>query len=160
MLVLSALVPNIVFDNGFVAILTDGIDVVAAGPQAASPQDCTDVWMCLEERFGREALDDLHHPGREECWDTLGEEVDMVFIGSDLDKVDFVPLGDFQAGRFQSLFPVLIQNFPSVLDGADDMIEHEILVVTLVDMVTHASSLAETGSAGPGYPGASSEEFF
>lgn len=108
LLVGSALVLNIVFDNRFVTILSHGIDVIPTGPQIPSPQHFFDFRVMAEEFFGCQAFDNLYHFGWQEGWDALGEEVNMIFISANFDKVYFIALRDGETGGFQGFFTRLV----------------------------------------------------
>ena len=138
-MVLSPLTFDIVSDSVFVAVLTDRIDVVATGPEVAAPQFFLEFRMLLEHFSGGQTLDDLHHSCQEHVWYALGKKVHVIFVCSDFDKVYFKTLGDGGTGLFQSLFSFWGQYGLAVFDRTDDMVEEDVLIVSFVDMVTHAS---------------------
>ena len=102
LLVNLSLLLDILLDHGFVAILAYRVEIEAAGPELASPEEFLDFAVVSKDLSGGDALDRAHHLGGEDIRDALDQEVGMVVIQANLDKMDFVPLGDAQTGGFQS----------------------------------------------------------
>src|SRR3989344_5375751 len=61
----------------------------------------------------------------------------MVFIGSDFDKMDFVPQRNVQTDVFQRLGSFFREHIPTVFDWGDDVVQQQRLVMTLFNVLAH-----------------------
>ena len=60
LMIRPALLLHVLFDHLFIAILPDGVRVVAACPEPSSPEHLFHLYMRVKYLPGREALNDLH----------------------------------------------------------------------------------------------------
>ncbi len=87
-----SLILNIAFDHFFIAILANGVEVESACPKGSSPQKPFDVRVLSENLLGRDAFDRLSEGGGRKGGDALDEEVDVIFVSANFDKMEFVSL--------------------------------------------------------------------
>ncbi len=105
--------------------------------------------MYAEYFPGGDTLDYLYDHLRRHHRYTLDEKMHMVFVSSDLNKMDFVPLLDLQTYFLKRVLHVLCKDFPSMLRGAHNVVEKKGLVVVFKDMFTHSSILTHNEKQGP-----------
>jgi len=67
----------------------------------------------------------------------LDEEVYMVFVGSNLHKVDFPPQRNAQTGGVQSLGDTFGQHIPTVFHWTDYVVKEKGFVVTFLYVIAH-----------------------
>lgn len=152
LLVVLALLLDVALDGVFVARFAHGVDVEATCPELASPEHLADLGVTVEEFPSRDALDGTSDLGGRKGGNALDEEVNMVFIRSDLDEGDFVALGDAPADVFQRFLDRFGKNFLVVFDRADQVVEKKRDVMGFMHVPTHGSTLPlrcrkETGQA-------------
>ncbi len=135
---LSSLIFYIGRDSGFRSCPSDGIDEIPAGPECPSPQLFLHFRVVFEDFSRGDALDDLNDVFRQEHGDGLDEKVDMVFISADFEKMDIISFGYFQAGMLDRLVYLFREYNPTILRRTDDVIEHTVDVVALVQVEAHA----------------------
>ena len=90
--VVFTLVLNIILDDLFIGILSDGVDVVTGGPEVCAPQYLFYFRVKGENLSGSDTLDDSDDSSWRQSGNGLEKEVNMIFIGSDLKEMDFVTL--------------------------------------------------------------------
>ena len=90
----TTLLPHIFANDGFIPMTADGTDERAFGPKLASPQTLFDGRDAVEDLAGRKTFDDLDHLSRAVTRHRLHQKVDVIFVGANLSKDDFIPLGD------------------------------------------------------------------
>ena len=148
LLVNLSLLLNILLDHGFVAVLAHRVEIEAAGPELAAPEEFLDFPMLSEDLSGGDALDRAHHLGGEDIRDALDQEVGMVVIQANLDKVDFIAFGDAETGGFQGFGNSLGDGLSAILDREDRVVQEQCLIVGLQDVLTHSVSIRERGPRG------------
>ena len=136
-----SLVSNIISDYFFIPVLSNGVDVVSAGPELASPEDAGDLGVTAEKLAGRDTLDDCGETCGGNGGNALEEEVDVVFVRPDLDEADFVGGTKVEADVFERLFNRLREYLLSVFGGTNQVIEEQGLVVALENVVSHGTML-------------------
>ena len=99
-----ALLLDIVLNHLFVAVCADRADEIAVRPELAAPQLLFDFRACPPDFPRRQTFDDLHKLPRTIQPDTLDKKVNVVAIGSDFQKRDFVSLLDFSPHFFRFSF--------------------------------------------------------
>jgi len=72
----------------------------------------------------------------------LHKKIHVVFISPDLQKYDFLPLGDFQTHRTNYLIDIFAENHPSIFRRTDNVIQQESNVMALADVLAHPSILS------------------
>ena len=110
---------DIITDHLLVAVLTDRVEVVAAGPELATPQLLLDGWVTFEDFPARDALGRLNQTARQHGGHALDQEVGMVFVSADLEVANFVTVLDLPTDGGQSLRHLVSQYFPAILDWTD-----------------------------------------
>ena len=137
-LFLSSLIGNIALDFAFTSIATDGADVVPIRPEFSTPEvfpNCRHPEENLASSDAFDRADDL-------CWavsrDRLHKEMDMVTIGTDLDKGKFVPQGNLQADILQRPIHFGREHRSSILGRAYDMIQQDRNIMATMNLFTHA----------------------
>ena len=141
LMVRSALLFYILADCLFIAVLPDGVRVVAACPELSSPKHFLHFTVCAEYLPGSDAFHDLHNYLWGHHGYTLNEEVHMIFIGSNFHEMDLMPFRNTHTDLFQSILHCFTEYLPPVLHRAYYVVKEKRLVVSLVDMFAHASIL-------------------
>ena len=90
----TALLPDIFANDGFIPMTTYGTDEIPFGPKFATPQTLFDGRDAVKDLAGREAFDDLDNLGWAIVRHRLHQKMDMIFISANLQKGYFIPLGD------------------------------------------------------------------
>ena len=137
-LFLSSLIGNIALDFAFTSVATDGADVVPIRPEFSTPKvfpNCRHPEENLASSDAFDRADDL-------CWavsrDRLHKEMDMVTIGTDLDKGKFVPQGNLQADILQHPIHFGREHRSSILGRAYDMIQQDRNIMATMNLFAHA----------------------
>ena len=81
---LTALLPHILADDGFIPMTTYRTDEGAFGPPLATPQTLFDCRDAVKELAGRETFDDLDDLRRTVALHRLHQKMDMILVGADL----------------------------------------------------------------------------
>jgi hypothetical protein len=136
-LVVATLVLDILLDDIFVAVLSDGLDVVAARPKCPSPQELFDLWLSREDLSRGDALDNLDHAAGEHHGNGLDEEVDVVIIRTNLHEADFMALLDFPTDILERLLHCRSEDLLAVLRGTHQVVEHQVHIMLLMDVFAH-----------------------
>ena len=72
----------------------------------------------------------------------------MVFVRTDLKKMDLIPLGDLHTGRLDAGVHCWVEYDTAILCRADQMIQEDGDVMTLMQVYAHRSTLASQQAAG------------
>jgi hypothetical protein len=140
--VLLSLVLYVFFDCFLVSVSANGVHVKPTGPEMASPEDFLDLGMQTKHFFGGNGLRCFYNLGWCHHGHGLDEEMDMIFVRSDLDVIKFVALFDFIANVLEGLFVILRKDLPAVFGGANQVVEKKSDVMTLVNVLAaHGESL-------------------
>ena len=102
---------------------TNRIDIVPFGPEFTAPKLLFHLRVKFEDLFGSDALyclDDLAWTFR---WNTLYQKVYMVFVGSNFNELNLIPLRYLKADVLQGLGICLSENNPSILRWAYKVVE-------------------------------------
>lgn len=70
-LIVETLIFDIIADHFFIAILTDGIDVVATRPELPAPQQPFDCGVTFENLLRCDTFRNLGQTAGRQCWYTL-----------------------------------------------------------------------------------------
>jgi len=139
--------PSLVFhvfpDSFFVPRSSNGVDVKAGGPELATPQYLSDLWVTIKEFSRREAFDETSDFGGREGRNGLEQEVHMIFVCPYFNEGDFVVLGNRPTDVFEGFFDRFREDFLSASDGADEMVEEKRDIVGFPLMLAHGSMLPE-----------------
>jgi hypothetical protein len=133
----APLLLDILFDDLFVPILTHGICVESACPELSAPEHLFDLRMGTENLFCGDTLDDLCYCGGGHCGNTLNEEMDMIFIGPNLDEMDLVTFCYPHAHLFEGTLHRFRENLSPILGRAYHVVEKKCLVVPFDDVLAH-----------------------
>lgn len=127
-LVFLSLFFDIITNRVLVTVFPDCPSKVAVSPELRSPKLFLDLGASLEDLTGSETFDHSHHLGDTIGGHGLDQEVDMVLISTNFQKLDLVALFDIQAYLFEHLvngfvkehFPVLGREY-QVIDQYSDI---------------------------------------
>ena len=141
LMIRSALLLHVLLDYPFIAILSYGVHVVAACPEPPSPEHL--LYLCMHAKYlpGSDALDDLYDRRRLHHGNTLGEEMHVILVGTNLHKMDLVSLRNTHADLFQGILRCFRKYLPPVFCRAYDVVEEERLVVSFEDVFAHSPIL-------------------
>jgi len=122
LMIRSALLLHVLLDYPFIAILSYGVHVVAACPEPPSPEHL--LYLCMHAKYlpGSDALDDLYDRRRLHHGNTLGEEMHVILVGTNLHKMDLVSLRNTHANLFQSILHCFGEYLPPVFRRTYDMV--------------------------------------
>lgn len=98
---LSSLSRNVALDFLFATVTTNRADVVAIGPEFSSPEVLPDLGHPGEDFSGSDALDGPYELRGAVRRYGLDEEMHVVFVGSDFEEYDVVPVRYLHTDRFE-----------------------------------------------------------
>ena len=124
-----SMVFDILFDDRFIAILTNGIKIESARPEFAAPKQFLDLRMMFEYFLCSNALNYLHNPAWWHNRNTLDKKVHMVFIWANFYKVYLVSFSYLNTYVLKWLLNSLCKYPLSVLCRTNDMIQYQSLIV-------------------------------
>ena len=87
---LTTLALNIGFDRVFITVLSNSIDIKTFPPELTTPQLLLHLWVFFKEFFGCDTFNQLYNFRRAVCWNTLNQKMNMIFVCSDLDELNFI----------------------------------------------------------------------
>src|SRR5258708_7988534 len=119
---LVSLFSNVIGNGGFGSVLTNCTDIVAITPELAAPQFFLDTGYTSKDFTCRNALDSAHDFSWAVGRHRLHETMNMIPICTDLQKDDFVALGDIQTHRFQDLINFFTEDDSSVFRWTYEMV--------------------------------------
>ena len=122
-------------------VLTNGVNIVTFRPELTT-QHPFDLWIEFENLSRGDAFDGLDDIFRGCRGGALYEQVDMIKVGANFDKVDIISLLYFNTGFSERFDHTIGQYFPSVLYGAYNVIQQAGFVVALAYMsFYHATNI-------------------
>jgi len=123
-------------------VQTDGVDVISACPERSTPQHPLDLRVLFENSSRRDALDRLYDVLGRCRGDRLYEQVHMIAVGADFEKVDIIAILYSKAGFSDCFDHTVGQYFPTILHRTYDVIQQAGFVVALAYMaVLHATNI-------------------
>ena len=135
----QSLLSNILADDLFTAMPPHGADKIALRPELAAPQLLLDRGHTPKNLSGGETFD---YPDQLR-WTVRGrrldQEMDMIVIGTDFQKHDFIPFGNLQTDLFEHSIHGGIKDHTSVLGRAYHVINQDRNVMALVQVLAHTS---------------------
>ena len=102
---------------------TNRIDIVTFGPELTAPKLLFHLWVKFEDLFGGDALYCLDNLAGTFRWNTLYQKVYMVFVRSNFNELNLIPLRYLKADVFQTLVNFFSENNASVLRRANKVVE-------------------------------------
>ena len=102
---------------------TNRIDIVPFGPELTAPKLIFHLWVKFEDLFGSDALNCLDDLAWTFRWNTLYQKMYMVFVGSNFNELNLIPLRYLKADVFQTLVNFFSENNTSVLRRANKVVE-------------------------------------
>lgn len=136
---LSSLGCDVALDFLFAPSAADCADVVAVGPEFSAPEVLLNLRHPGEYLSGGNALDGPHDLRRTVWRYRLDKEMNVIFVGTNFEKCNIIPVGYLQTDRFEDLIHFRGEDCPSVLCRTDQMVEQDRHVETPMDMLAHAS---------------------
>jgi len=119
-------------DRVLVTVFSDCPGKVAVGPELTSPELFLDLGTSFEYFTSCETLDHLDHLGHAVGGHRLDQEMDMVFVCTDFQKLDLVAFFDIQAYVFEYLVNGLVKDYFSVLGREYQVIDQYTDIMPLV----------------------------
>ena len=114
LLILPSLAFDIICYRGFIAVTTNGVDVVSVCPDVPAPKYFLNLRMSLEYFFSRNTFYQLHYFLGTSHWNTLNQKMHMIFIRSNFYKMYLAPFSYSYTYFFQTLRNSLRKYFPPV----------------------------------------------
>ena len=133
----SALVFDIVRDDGRVPEFAHRVHIVPLRPELATPQLLFHLGVFAEDHLRGDTLRELGEARGRILGDGLDEEMDVVFVSAHFVVSDFVPLLDTEAGFFERFHDFGSEDVPAILCWANEVVQEEVLVVALEDVLIH-----------------------
>lgn len=87
-------------DDRFISVFSDGTGEVSIGPELSSPEFYSNLRTAFVDFPGSDAFDDLYDFLNAVHGDRLDKEMDMIFVCSYFQEMDFISLADFQTNLF------------------------------------------------------------
>ena len=141
LLVRLSLFLDILLDLFFVSMQSHGVDIVAAGPELAAPEKLLDLRMSQENLLCGDTFRDLGNLGGLHHGYGLDQKVDMVFIGSYFDKVEFIGWSEFYADFLEGCFHGPRKHLPSILCRTNQMVQETVDIVSFPYVFCHTESI-------------------
>lgn len=133
------LLPHILADDLFTAMPPHCADKIALRPKLATPQLLLDRGYPPKNLSGGETFDHLDQLRWTVRGHRLDQEMDMIVIGADLQKHEFIPFGNLQTDLFEHGIHGAIKDHTSVLGRADHVINQDRNIMALVQVLAHVS---------------------
>ncbi len=137
LIICSALVLEVFLYYLLIGILPHGVHVVATGPELASPEHLFHLRMKAENLFRDDALHRTDYLLRGVNRNTLDQEMHMVPVQTDFQKVDIVTLLYPKTDLFEGLRNRIAQNLSPIFDRTNKMVQKQAFVMVLVDVFAH-----------------------
>src|SRR3954468_9274361 len=141
LLVAGALLLDIGADGPLVAQPADGAGEIAVAPELPTPKLFLHAGAPPEDLPRGEALDDHHQLGHAVGRHRLHQEVHMIPVRADLEKLELIAGLKLQAHFPQHLVDQAIDHHPPILGREHQVVEQHRDVVTLVDIAAHPQPL-------------------
>ena len=129
----------------FVSVLAHCAGEVPVRPKLATPQFLPHLRTAFENLSGRYAFDHRHNLCHAVSGNRLHQKMNVIFVRSNFQKLDLVPLFDSKARLFEYLVNLFIDYSPSVLRRKHDVVQQYRDVVTLVYVFAHPRRLRPKG---------------
>jgi len=97
--------------------------------------------MLLEDFFRCQAFDRPDDFRRTRTRNTLNQKMDMILVGSNLQKTNLISFLDSQTDVFQDTINLLVQNYFAILGRTDKMIQQYANIVNLMCVFAFAHAL-------------------
>ncbi len=136
---MSALSLDIFFDNFLVPSSTNAVDVIPACPKLSAPQLLPYLRMPSKYLFRRYTLRYFYSFFRRHHWYALQQKMHVISVTPHLNIINFISLCYPFAYLSQTLFYCFGKNFSPILGRTDQMIQQQILVMTLDNMLCHGA---------------------
>jgi len=133
----TALLPDILANDFFIAMTADRTDERTFGPEFATPQALFDRRDAAKDLAGRETFDHLDNFGWTIARNRLHQKMDMILVGTNLSKGHLIPLSHIQAYFFEYRVNLRVKDDPSILGRTHDVVEHWGDIMPLMTIVTH-----------------------
>jgi hypothetical protein len=135
----TALLPDILANNFFIAMTAYRTDEITFGPKLATPQTLFDHWDTAKDLAGCETFDHLDNFGWTIARNRLHKKMDMIFVGANLQKGQLIPLSDVQANVFEHRVNLRVKDDSSILGRTHDVVEQCGNIMSFMTIVTHKS---------------------
>ena len=134
----ESLVLYVVGDHAFVAVFPDRAGEISVGPEFPAPQLFFDLGAVSEDFSCGNAFD--HRDEFRDCvrGNALDEEMNMILIRADLEKVHLIPLFYLKACFLYDTVNLCVNDCPTVLCRKDDVVQENGDIVAFVDVSAHA----------------------
>ena len=123
--VLLALILYVALDCFLVAVLTHRINVVAAGPELASPENLRDLRVKREELSCSETFDYLDDLFWRLHGNSLNEEVHMILVCSNFNEPDLIRNLNLSTHFLEGLLNCFCENLLSELCRTNEVVEKQ-----------------------------------
>lgn len=111
--------------------------MVTTRPELTTPKHLFDFWMKSKNLFRSNSFDSSDDFLRRIHDIALNQKMNMIFIKTNLQKMNFLTLLYFQANLLESQRNSSTQYFPTIFNRTNRMIQKQAFVMTLVDMFVH-----------------------
>ena len=133
-------VAHIVSNRVLVAVLSDRGDEKTVRPELAAPQLFLDV-RTTRKHFARcDAFDGARNLGGAVSGNRLHQEMDVVAIGANFQKLDLITLLYLQAHVLERHVYGFIEHHATILGRTHQMVKQHTDIMTLVDVTAHSPS--------------------
>ena len=136
-LVFSSLILDILTDDIFSCMFTDGRDKKTVRPELPSPKLFFDRRSLREYFSGGYALHLGHDLRRAVRGNRLDQKVNMVALGSNFQKPDFIALRYLKTNDFQQLIDFFADYKPPILGYENEMIHQQRGIMVFSNKLTH-----------------------
>ena len=135
----TALLPDLLAHDFFIALTTSRTDAIPFGPKLATPQTLFDRWDTAKDLAGCETFDHRDHCGWTRARNRLHKQMAMLFVGANLQKGQRIPLSAVQANVFEHRVNLRVKDDSSILGRTHDVVEPCGNIMSFMTIVTHKS---------------------
>ena len=130
---------DVLADDLLTAVPPHGTDEIPFRPKLATPQLLLDRRHTPKNLSGDETLDRFDKPRRAVRGHGLDQEMDMITVGSNLQKHDFIPFRSLQTDLFEHGVHLGVKHDTSVLGRTHQVIDQDGNIVVLTQILAHTS---------------------
>ncbi len=145
-LFIATLFKNIFLDYFFVRILPNRVNVVPVSPKLSAPQLLFYLRMKTEKLSRTNAFHHLNDRFCRHHWNALYQKMNMIFIGTNLQKVYFKSVFNISTYIRQTLCNFIRQNTSPIFYRANQMIQKQTLVMPFMNMFAHNTNVIQTAT--------------
>lgn len=125
----QSLVSNILRNTGFIAKLVDRVDEIFIGPKFSTPKVFFHFGMPPAYFSGCDTFDQPDYYTCALCWNRLNQKMNMIFVCTNLQKMNLVPLLNLHTYFLHGLINCFAKYNLSILGRTNKMVQQYAYIV-------------------------------